>query len=283
MTLSRVAIVNGERGLEPVYRAMDLIPYREALEPWDTVLVKPNLITSHTYETGITTDPVVIEAVINRVHELGKKAIVVETEGGITSPDEAIHTTGMIEVIERLGAEYVNMRKLEDKVELVVDDPRKVRKFKVARMATENAIITVPTMKTLHHTSISMGLKNMFGMITTRRKYTMHIHGMNNVIYDIVKTLPPHLSVIDGCYGKEGKGPWQGEPVKMNTIIASVDAVAADATAARCIGINPETIDHVKWLHEAGIGEINDVEIVGDGIGAVYREWDRALDAKLVF
>jgi len=283
MTLSRVAIVNGERGLEPVYRAMDLIPYREALEPWDTVLVKPNLITSHTYETGITTDPVVIEAVINRVHELGKKAIVVETEGGITSPDEAIHTTGMIEVIERLGAEYVNMRKLEDKVELVVDDPRKVRKFKVARMATENAIITVPTMKTLHHTSISMGLKNMFGMITTRRKYTMHIHGMNNVIYDIVKTLPPHLSVIDGFYGKEGKGPWQGEPVKMNTIIASVDAVAADATAARCIGINPETIDHVKWLHEAGIGEINDVEIVGDGIGAVYREWDRALDAKLVF
>ncbi|MES0324535.1 MAG: DUF362 domain-containing protein [Candidatus Bathyarchaeia archaeon] len=283
MTLSRVAIVKGERGLEPVYRAMDLIPYREALEPWDTVLVKPNLITSHTYETGITTDPVVIEAVINRVHELGKKAIVVETEGGITSPDEAIHTTGMMEVIERLGAEYVNMRKLEDKVELVVDDPRKVRKFKVARMATENAIITVPTMKTLHHTSISMGLKNMFGMITTRRKYNMHVHGMNNVIYDIVKTLPPHLSVIDGFYGKEGKGPWQGEPVKMDTIIASVDAVAADATAARCIGINPETIDHVKWLHEAGIGEINDVEIVGDGIGAVYREWDRALDAKLVF
>ena len=283
MTLSRVAIVKGERGLEPVYRAMDLIPYREALEPWDTVLVKPNLITSHTYETGITTDPVVIEAVINRVHELGKKAIVVETEGGITSPDEAIHTTGMMEVIERLGAEYVNMRKLEDKVELVVDDPRKVRKFKVARMATENAIITVPTMKTLHHTSITMGLKNMFGMITTRRKYTMHVHGMNNVIYDIVKTLPPHLSVIDGFYGKEGKGPWQGEPVKMDTIITSVDAVAADATAARCIGINPETIDHVKWLHEAGIGEINDVEIVGDSIGAVYREWDRALDAKLVF
>ena len=279
----KVAVVKGERGLAPVYRAMDLIPYREALEPWDTVLVKPNLITSHTYETGITTDPMVIEAVINRVHEMGKKAIVVETEGGITSPDEAIHTTGMMEVIERLGAEYVNMRKLDDKVELVVDEPHKVKKFKVARIATENAIITVPTMKTLHHTGITMGLKNMFGMITTRRKYPMHIHGMNNVIYDIVKTLPPHLSVIDGFYGKEGKGPWQGEPVKMDTIIASVDAVAADATAARCIGIDPETIDHVKWLHEAGIGEMNDVEVVGDGIGAVYREWDRALDAKLVF
>ena len=280
---SKVAVVKGERGLEPVYRALDLIPYKEALEPWDTVLVKPNLITSHTYETGITTDPMVIEAVVNRVHDLGKKAIVVETEGGITSPDEAIHATGMMEVIERLGAEYVNMRKLKDKVELVVDTPKKVKKFKVAKMATENAIITVPTMKTLHHTSITMGLKNMFGMLTTRKKYPMHRHGMNNVIYDIVKTLPPHLSVIDGFYGKEGKGPWQGEPVKMDTIIASVDPVAADATASRCIGINPETIDHVKWLHEAGVGEMNDIQVLGDGIEAVYREWDRALDAKLVF
>ena len=278
MTLSRVAIVKGERGLEPVYRAMDLIPYREALEPWDTVLVKPNLITSHTYETGITTDPVVIEAVINRVHELGKKAIVVETEGGITSPDEAIHTTGMMEVIERLGAEYVNMRKLDDKVELVVDEPHKVKKFKVAKIATENAIITVPTMKTLHHTSITMGLKNMFGMLTTRRKYPMHVHGMNNVIYDICKTLPPTMSVIDGFYGKSGKGPWQGEAVKMDTIITSVDPVAADATAARCIGIDPETIDHVRWLHEAGIGEISDIEVVGDGVEAVYQKWDRGLD-----
>jgi uncharacterized protein (DUF362 family) len=276
--MSRVAVVKGERGLKPVYRAMDLIPYKEALEAWDTVLVKPNLITSHTYETGITTDPMVVEAVINRVHELGKKAIVVETDGGITSPDEAIHTTGMMEVIERLGAEYVNMRKLKDKVELVVDEPRKVKKFKVARMVTENAIITVPTMKTLHHTSITMGFKNMFGMLTTRKKFLMHRHGMNNVVYDICKTLPPTMSVIDGFYGKSGKGPWQGEPVKMDTIIASVDPVAADATAARCIGIDPETIDHVRWLHEAGIGEITDIEVVGDGIEAVYQKWDRGLE-----
>lgn len=279
--MSRVAVVRGERGLEPVYRAMTLIDYHEPLEPYDTVLVKVNLITSHTYETGITTDPIVIEAVINKIHELDKRALVVETEGGITSPDKAIHETGMMEVIERLGAEYLNMRKLEDKVELKVENPRKVEKFKAAKIATEYPIITVPTMKTLHHTGITMGLKNMFGMLTTRRKYPMHRHGMNNVIYDIVKTLPPALSVIDGFYGKEGKGPWQGTPVKMNTIIASTDAVAADATAARCIGMDPEGIDHIRWLYEAGIGDINNIKILGDGVEAVYREWDLDLDAKL--
>jgi len=276
--MSRVAVVKGERGLEPVYRAMELIPYREALEPYDTVLIKPNLITSHTYETGITTDPIVVEAVIRIVQELGKKALVVETEGGITSPDTAIHETGMMEVIERLGSEYINMRKLEDKVELEVKEPRKIEKFKVARIATESAIITVPSMKTLHHTVITMGLKNMFGMLTTRNKYSMHRHGMNNVIYDICKTLPPKLSVIDGFYGKSGRGPWEGTPVKMDTIIASIDPVAADATGARCIGIDPMTIEHVRWLHEAGMGEITDIEVVGDGIEDVYQKWDRGLE-----
>jgi uncharacterized protein (DUF362 family) len=276
--MTRVAVVKGVRGLDPVFKAMELIPYRETLEPYDTVLIKPNLITSHTYETGITTDPIVIEGVISKVHELGKKAIIVETEGGITSPDSAIHETGMMEVIERLGSEYINMRKLDDKIELKVENPRKIKKFKVARIATESAIITVPTMKTLHHTSITMGLKNMFGMLTTRKKYPMHRHGMNNVIYDICKTLPPTLSVIDGFYGKSGRGPWEGIAVKMDTIIASTDPVAADATGARCIGIDPWTIEHVRWLYEAGIGEIENIEIVGDGVEAVYKKWDRGMD-----
>ncbi|UCE10264.1 MAG: DUF362 domain-containing protein [Candidatus Thorarchaeota archaeon] len=272
--MSLVAVVKGERGVEPVFRAMESIPFEKALEPYETVLVKPNLITSHTFETGITTDPVVLEAVLMKVMGLDKKALVVETEGGITSPDEAIIETGMMDVIDRLGSEYINMGKLDDKVELEVENPRAIEKFKVARIAVESAIITLPSMKTLHHTTITMGLKNMFGMLTTRSKYSIHKLGTNNFIYDICKTLPPTLSVIDGFYGKSGRGPWSGTPVKMDTIIASVDPVAADATAARCIGIDPYTIDHVRWLHEAGMGEIDDIEVVGDGIDASYQKWD---------
>jgi uncharacterized protein (DUF362 family) len=269
-----VAVVKGERGIESVFRAMELIPFEETLKPYETVLVKPNLITSHTFETGITTDPIVLEAVLMKVMELDKKAIVVETEGGTTSPDEAIIETGMMDVLDRLGIEYINMGKIDDKVELEVENPRVLEKFKVARIAVESAIITVPTMKTLGHTTITMGLKNMFGMLTTPNKYSMHELGTSNFVYDICKTLPPTLSVIDGFYGKSGRGPWSGTPVKMDTIITSTDSVAADATAARCIGIDPYTIDHVRWLHETGMGEITDIEVVGDGIDAVYQKWD---------
>ncbi|MFQ5834160.1 MAG: DUF362 domain-containing protein [Candidatus Thorarchaeota archaeon] len=92
--------MKGERGVETVFRAMELIPFKKALEPYETVLVKPNLIRGHPFQTGITTDPIVVEAVIMKIRELDKKAIVVETEGGITSPDEAIIETGIMEVID---------------------------------------------------------------------------------------------------------------------------------------------------------------------------------------
>lgn len=261
----------------PVYRALDLIEHQEVLEPWDTVLIKVNLLTSDTYETGITTDPIVVEAILNRVMDLGKRAVVVETEGGTTSPDTAVVETGMMEVIDRLGAEYVNMRKLPEKVTINVENPRAIDSFEVAKIATESAIISAASMKTLHHTVITMGLKNMFGMLTTRWKFSYHSHGMNEVIHDICKTLPPTLTVIDGFYGKEGHGAWRGNPVKMDAIIASSDPVAADATGARVIGIDPETVSHVRWLHESGVGEINDIEVVGDGIEAVHKKWDRGL------
>ena len=68
---------------------------------------------------------------------------------------------------------------------------------------------------------------------------------------------------------------FSGKPVKMDTIIASTDPVAADATGGRVIGINPETIKHIKWLHEAGIGEIEDIQVVGDGIAKVLHVWNR--------
>jgi uncharacterized protein (DUF362 family) len=62
----------------------------------------------------------------------------------------------------------------------------------------------------------------------------------------------------------------------MNTIITSTDPVAADATAARAMGFNPDTIDHIRWAHESGIGQKDDVNILGDGVEAVKRVFARA-------
>jgi hypothetical protein len=38
--------------------------------------------------------------------------------------------------------------------------------------------------------------------------------------------------------------------------------------------MNPHTIDYVRSLHAADMGEITDIEVVGDGIDAVYQKWE---------
>jgi len=274
--LSKVAVVKGERSLDTVYRAMDLVPYREALEPWSRVIVKVNFITTKNWATGATTDPMVVEAIIDRVRDLGKEVLVVESDAQMTDADKAVVASGMKDMLDRVGVEFVNMRHVEDKVELPVKNGKALTSIKVARMATDSAIISAAKLKTHMGTKVTLGMKNMFGMLTTKWKGRYHITGMDKVIHDICLTLSPALTVIDGFVAMEGRGPVHGKPVQMDTIIASTDVVAADATAARAMGFDPDTVDHIRWAHESGIGQKDDVDVLGDGVEAVKRVFERS-------
>lgn len=268
-------MVKGERSLETVYRALDLIPFEEALSGWERVLIKVNFITTKNWKTGATTDPMVVEALVNRLRAIGKEVVIVESDATLTDADKAWVASGMNEVGERLDVPFINMRHVKDKVELDVPEGRTLNNIKVARIATESAIISAAKLKTHTSTKVTLGLKNMFGMLTTKLKAQYHVRGIDKVIHDINKTLPPQVTVIDGFVGMKGAGPVHGQPVKMDTIIASVDVVAADAIACRVMGFDPKKVDHIRWSHESGIGSMSDIEVVGDGVEAVRRIFPR--------
>jgi len=275
MSSSKVAVVNGGRTLDTVYRALDLIPYREALDPWDRVLIKVNFITTKNWETGATTDPVVVEAIINRVRDLGKEPVVVESDAQMTNADKAVVASGMKEMLDRVGVPFVNMRRVGEKVEVPIEGGKVLGSIKVAKMATDSAIISAAKLKTHMETGVTLGMKNMFGMLTTKWKGLYHMNGIHRVIHDICLALPPQLTVIDGFVAMEGRGPVSGSPVKMDAVIAGTDVVATDATACRVMGFDPAEIDHIAWGHRSGIGSMEGVEVVGDGVDSVRRVFAR--------
>jgi uncharacterized protein (DUF362 family) len=125
------------------------------------------------------------------------------------------------------------------------------------------------------NTKVTLGMKNMFGMLTTKWKGKYHMQGMDKVIHDINLVLRPHLTVIDGFVAMEGRGPVHGRPVKMDTIITSTDPVAADSIGAKVMGFYPQEIDHIKWAHQSGLGEMEEIEVVGDGVEAVRQIFQR--------
>jgi uncharacterized protein (DUF362 family) len=275
MTVSRVAVVKGPRDHEPVHKALDLIDFKEALKGWDRILVKVNFITTKAWDTGATTDPLVVEAIIQRLKELSLEVIVVESDASITNATKAFQVTGMAEMCEQNGVKWINLRHDKDRVKLPVPGGTALKKIVVPRIVVESGIVSAAKMKTHTETGVTLGMKNLFGLLPDKFKGRYHLKGMHKVVTDITTAIKPHLTVVDGFVAMEGRGPVGGRPVQMETIVAGRDVVAVDATTSRLMGFDPHEIGHIRMAYERGLGEIDGVEVVGDGIETVKRVFKR--------
>ena len=275
MEKSVVAIVKGERGHEPVFQALDLIDYASALAGYKKVLIKVNFITTMTWDTGATTDPIVVEALIQRLKKLPVEIYVVESDATMTNADKAFEATGMAEMCKQYGVECLNLRHIKDKVKIPIPDGECLKDITVPRIVTESAIISAAKMKTHMATKVTLGMKNMFGLLPDKFKAKYHAKGISKVIVDINTVIKPNLTIIDGFIAMEGKGPTDGSPVKMDLIIAGKDPVATDSTCARVMGIDPHEISHIRSANQKGLGNIDAIEIVGSNINDVKRIFKR--------
>jgi uncharacterized protein (DUF362 family) len=269
-----VAVVKGKRGHEPVFKALDLIDYKSALAGYDTVLIKVNFITDKSWDTGATTDPIVVEAIIKKLEDLPVKVYVVESDATITNADKAFEATGMKDMCSRNGVEWLNLRYVKDKVKLEVPNGEVLKSITVPRLVTESAVISAAKLKTHGSTTVTLGMKNMFGLLPDKFKGKYHMKDISNVVVDINTVLKPAFTVIDGFVGMEGSGPVDGTPVQMNLIIAGTDVVATDATAARVMGFNPYEIKHIRRAFEKGLGR-SEAQIVGEKLETVKRAFKR--------
>lgn len=276
MLKSKVAVVKGERGHEPVFRALDLIDYESAVSGWKTVLVKVNFITVETWNTGATTDPIVVEAIIKKLKSLPVQIYVVESDATLTDANKAFEVTGMKEISERNDVQWLNLRHVKERVRIEIPDGEALKSITVPRIVAESAIVSAAKLKTHMSTKVTLGMKNMFGLLPDKFKGKYHAKGISNVIVDINTVLKPALTLIDGFIGMEGRGPSGGTPVKMDLIVAGRDAVATDAIASRIMGFDPMEIAHIRKAYERGLGNIDNIEVVGSRLGDVTRVFKRS-------
>ena len=57
--------------------------------------------------------------------------------------------------------------------------------------------------------------------------------------------MPVHFVIADAILAMEGNGPLNGTPRPLGSIVLANDAVAADATCARLMGLEPARIVHI--------------------------------------
>jgi uncharacterized protein (DUF362 family) len=119
-------------------------------------------------------------------------------------------------------------------------------------------------------------MKNMFGLLPDKFKGKYHMKGISKVIADINSVLKPALTVIDGFVAMEGLGPVSGSPVQMNLIVAGKDVVATDSTASRIMGFDPQEVAHIRMAYDRGLGETDNIEILGESVSSIMRKFKRA-------
>ena len=138
-------------------------------------------------------------------------------------------------------------------------------------------IINVPVVKTHFQTGVSLGIKNMKGVINHSSRKNMHKGKLEEQIAYLAQALPKYITIADGSIGLEGMGPGAlGEPANFGLIIAGRDPVAVDTIICHLTKL--KLPKHVKKAAELGVGEadLNKINIVGEEVEVVQRKFKPA-------
>jgi uncharacterized protein (DUF362 family) len=219
-----------------------------------SVVLKPNLVEFF-HHSSVNTDPRLVVAAANALRRLGASSVVVAEGPGHRRDTEAVVVaSGLRDALDDAGVAFVDLNEAP-----VVRTPLRsrytgLRELWVPRVLRDaDLVVSMPKLKTHHWAGVTLSLKNCFGCMPGRvygwPKDVFHIHGIPSSILDIYGAVRPSLAIVDGVVGMEGDGPIMGEPVRAGVVVLSRDGVAADVTAARLMGMEPEK---VEYLMEAG-------------------------------
>jgi uncharacterized protein (DUF362 family) len=263
MDNSVVAMFRGTDGRDLAYKALSAINAGEVVSSKKKVLIKVNITINKTAADGVTTDPAMVEGIIEFVKDRGTKDIAI-AEGGGCDVTRAYRDLGFNEVASRQNAKLIDINR-EEGVLKKVPNPHFISEFWIARSVLEyDCIISAPKLK-IHagEWQVTLAMKNLMGLLARGKRGPIHREDRGTV--DILQLLKPNLSMIDGIVGGERHELWS-HPVEMDLVIASKDCVAADAIGSAVMGFSENEMPrHIKLAQEMGFGvcDLNKIELLG--------------------
>lgn len=227
------------------------------------IAIKPNLHNYWTSSTGETTDPKVVEALVDvfRMNGSPDEIYLVESDATVMQTKYSFKMLGYEKLAKKKNLKLVNLCKdnlLPIRADIIDWSTNSVlQKIKIPEILTKvDLFISVPKLKLHSFTGLTCALKNQFGCIPIKRKIVFH-KSINKAIAIINKVITPDIVLVDGIISK-GK-----TPKRLNLIMAGCDPVAVDFIAAKIAGLNPNRIKHIIESENLGVGSTN-VECVGD-------------------
>jgi uncharacterized protein (DUF362 family) len=255
------------------------------VKPGDKVFIKVNTVVPSAPDNGFTTDPRMLEALIELVKEQKPARIQVGercAQGADTMT--AMIGCGLKDVTDRQGVELLPLEKVPFEM-YKINRPVSFNEFPVPKPVLEaDAYIGLPKMKVHIHTTLTGALKLQFGNLPDYDWMARcHRDDIYQKIVNLTRAAKPKWFVTDSLYMCQGNGPFSPYPEDQikdfNTIWAGSDPVAVDTVAEALMewenpGHNaPASV--LGAFEGLGTNNLEEIEVLGTPIDAVKRKFRR--------
>ncbi len=240
------------------------------LRPRGRTLVKPNIVASGPLFENAYTRPEFAEGVLRALQDRDDgemEELAIGERCGITVPTRAaFEGADYNPMIKRVGVKQYFFEE-EQQVEIPLTHEGRLRDylFTPEPIARADFFVNCPKFKAHPWTTVTFSNKNYIGIQDDRHRLIDHDHRLNEKIADLQYIIQPEFIAIDAIIAGEGR-MLTPIPFDMNLIIMGNNQVAFDAVCCALIGIDADTVDHIRFAKERGFGTTNldEIEITGD-------------------
>jgi uncharacterized protein (DUF362 family) len=256
-----IGVAHGEKS-KLVRTAVDLLGgIKTFVKPGDVVCLKPNLSFASNTDCGATTSPEVVKQMVQLCLDSGASRIFV-VDHTIQDATLCVERSRIEEAIIDKKVSLVTLQQERQYTEIAVPGGKELSTIQVPKIIQDaDVLINMPTAKSHSATGVSLGIKNLMGLIWDRGY--LHRVNLHQAIAELATVIKPHLTVIDATRALTSGGPGgPGKTVTLNKVVAGVDLVAVDSYT---VGIaqwykKSWTGNQVKYIRAAadlGLGEID--------------------------
>ncbi len=223
----------------------------------DIVVVKPNIGWDRSPEQAANTNPEVVAEVIKMCLEAGAKKVRV-FDRSCNTATRCYEHSGIQKAASDAGAEVSYMVDTGFS-NIKLPEAEVLKNWPLYKPALEaDVLIDVPIAKVHGATYLTMGIKNLMGIMGGDRG---RVHwSIDDKLADLANFVRPHLTILDAYRILLRNGP-QGGSLKdvelRKTIVAGPQIATVDAYGATLFGIKPQELAHVVKSSEFGLGEID--------------------------
>jgi uncharacterized protein (DUF362 family) len=282
MNRSIAAIVRYEKPFVSVRMAVELSGGLDRLPSKARVFIKPNIVfwtkEAPFPKWGVITTSRVVEDTVVLLKERGIDDITIGEGTVLMDPKDretsqhAFETLGYNVLKKRYGVRCISIHERPfEKVDL----GRGVALDFNTDMLESDFLVDIPVLKTHAQTVVSLGIKNLKGLLNIRSRQKCHSadSGMdlNAMVARLPNVLPPCFVLLDGIYTNERGPGFDGTMRRSNILVASSDILSADMVGARLLGYKPSEIPHLAHVarDRKRPTDLSDVKVVGEKIEAM--------------